>query len=205
MGEIMWGQCGTRMLRDLIKANGIPMFHDKEMRIVLEELRDLWANMMKCATEEDSAETQRANDIYQCAYWRNIRILFAYMRRRLEMIREMRWSMGRDVPEELFNKLNDTEKTYFSRYNDAIDLYMKSVTDPEPAIDITLFPTPSDINKVEVRVIKGDGGEIQLQNTGIVRMEPGETFVAVASDVDAMIRSGHLMRVSNCQSSLVLN
>jgi len=146
-----------------------------------------------------------ATEIYQFAYFRNIRILFAYMRHRLGLIRDLRWSLGREVPEELVNKLNDTEKTYFSRYNDAIDLYMKSVTDPEPALDITLFPSPIDINKIEVRVIKGDGGEIELLNTGVVRMEPGETFLAVASDVDAMIRSGHLMPVSTSQSSHVLN
>lgn len=184
------------MLQESLKAKWLTAFHDKEMRTVLEEIRDLWATIMHIAAGEEP-EIRRAVTVYKTAYFRNIRMLMAYMRYRLIKIRELRWKIGRpvDIPADNMDKLHDTEKTYFERYNDAIDSYMKSVFEPDHKLDITLFAEPLEENKIEVRVLKGDGNEILTANSGVLLIEEGSTFTAYASDIDALIRSGHLEKV----------
>lgn len=43
---------------------------------------------------------------------------------RAEVIRSLRWKLGRVLPEEIVKKLSNSEKEYFKAYSGALDSYM---------------------------------------------------------------------------------
>jgi len=205
--QTIFAQAGLRMISDEMKADALTSFHDKEMRLVMEEVRDLWNDLLAMNERDDAAEMARAMEIYQYAYFRNIRIIFAYMRSRLVKIRECRWEHGSMLPNELLERFNETERTYYQRYNDEIDRYMKVVTDPNDGgfLDLTIGRDSDAMAKVETRVIAGDGDEIFLDSGAVIRLEPGDTLYLLKSDVMPLVRSGNLTIVSGRDCSVVMN
>lgn len=57
---------------------------------------------------------------------------------RADVIRSLRWKLGRVLPNELVTKLSNSEKEYFKGYSAALDAYMNEMN-----LDLTVVsPTP---------------------------------------------------------------
>ena len=89
------------------------------------------------------------------------------------------------------NTLSPAELDYFSAYNRLVSDYNESV-----GLDLTSdLEPPKDLN-VEVRVVVPDLGEI-MTDGGPVALELGSVHFLRRSDVEFLIRLGHLEMIKS--------
>lgn len=94
--------------------------------------------------------------IHHLSLTRNKRCLMAYMYNRAEVIRSLKWKLGRVLPNELVTKLSNSEKEYFKGYSAALDAYMNEMN-----LDLTVDMVPPKDPYIQVRVLD-DIGEVLL-------------------------------------------
>jgi GINS complex subunit 1 len=119
--------------------------------------------------------------------------LFAFYTHRLAKLRGARWEGGSVLPEgvQQSNTLSPAELDYFSAYNRLVSDYNESV-----GLDLTSdLEPPKDLN-VEVRVVVPDLGEI-MTDGGPVALELGSVHFLRRSDVEFLIRLGHLEMIKS--------
>ncbi|KAK4758898.1 hypothetical protein SAY87_020199 [Trapa incisa] len=94
--------------------------------------------------------------IHHLSLVRNKRCLMAYIYNRAEVIRSLRWKLGRVLPEEIVKRLSNSEKEYFKAYSGALDHYMNDIN-----LDLTVDMVPPKDPYIQVRVLD-DIGEVLL-------------------------------------------
>ncbi|KAF8026759.1 hypothetical protein BT93_F3284 [Corymbia citriodora subsp. variegata] len=83
-----------------------------------------------------------------------LQALFRY--NRADVVRSLRWKLGRVLPNELVTKLSNSEKEYFKGYSAALDAYMNEMN-----LDLTVDMVPPKDPYIQVRVLD-DIGEVLL-------------------------------------------
>ncbi|KAL5984265.1 hypothetical protein ACLOJK_018369 [Asimina triloba] len=94
--------------------------------------------------------------IHHLSLTRNKRCLMAYMYNRAEIIRSLRWKVGPVLPQEIQEKLNQSEEEYFKNHSTALESYMSELD-----LDLTVDMVPPKDPYIQVRVLD-DIGEVLL-------------------------------------------
>ncbi|XP_031387553.1 DNA replication complex GINS protein PSF1 isoform X1 [Punica granatum] len=113
--------------------------------------------------QDEGLDTQTARNgdfygalIHHLSLVRNKRCLMAYMYNRAEVIRGLRWKLGRVLPEEIVKKLSNSEKDYLKGYSGALETYMNDMN-----LELTVDMVPPKDPYIKVRVLE-DIGEVLL-------------------------------------------
>lgn len=96
--------------------------------------------------------------VHHLSLVRNKRCLMAYVYNRAEVIRSFGWMVDMVLPEELQEKLSDTEKEYFKNHSAALQSYIS-----ESDVHLTVDMIPPKDPYIKVRVLD-DIGEIALSD-----------------------------------------
>ncbi|KAI6689967.1 hypothetical protein NL676_026795 [Syzygium grande] len=163
--ESACGRAQIRRISWLGRDGQLKPFNDDLFNQVIKEcsshhvgLQALFRNMQE---EGLDIQTTRNADYYgalihHLSLTRNKRCLMAYMYNRADVIRSLRWKLGRVLPNELVTKLSNSEKEYFKGYSAALDAYMNEMN-----LDLTVDMVPPKDPYIQVRVLD-DIGEVLL-------------------------------------------
>jgi GINS complex subunit 1 len=187
---------GRELLGDLQRADFLPPYDDEGLRQVILEISDLVNKASTVAVQgldNQPAAVKVGFQYHTTCLNRNLRYLFAFYTHRLAKLRGARWEGGSVLPEgvQQSNTLSPAELDYFSAYNRLVSDYNESV-----GLDLTSdLEPPKDLN-VEVRVVVPDLGEI-MTDGGPVALELGSVHFLRRSDVEFLIRLGHLEMIKS--------
>lgn len=193
----------AQLLRELKMARWLPQFNDKLVKEVVEEIhsdtREMRRILMENGEGEEAADEEKIaaglclfNDFID----RNRRCLLAYLNYRLERVEELRWEVGYMVPEEMLDKLHDTEKQYLEHYNAILDRYQKTyVPNCKAVLDLTADAEAPEEMNVQIRVMDEGLGELVTPDSGIVRLRRGYQLFVKRTDVEHLIRAGQVEHV----------
>ncbi|XP_015573788.1 probable DNA replication complex GINS protein PSF1 [Ricinus communis] len=114
----------------------------------------------------DVAETRNADHYgaltHHLSLIRNKRCLMAYVYNRAEIIRNLAWKVGfelLELPEEIQEKLNHSEKNYYGKHSAALQSYMAEI-----GIDLNVDMVPPKDPYIKVRVLSDMGEGILLSD-----------------------------------------
>ncbi|CAN1249997.1 DNA replication complex GINS protein PSF1 [Linum perenne] len=118
--------------------------------------------------EENVDVTETRNEdhygalVHHLSLTRNKRCLMAYVYNRAEVIQSLAWKVGFELfelPEEIQEKLSDSEKDYFGKHSAALQSYMADVD-----MDLNVDMVPPKDPYIKVRVLDDMGEGIMLSD-----------------------------------------
>ncbi|CAL1128791.1 unnamed protein product [Cladocopium goreaui] len=203
------GRKAVQLLQDLKRARWLPPFNDKVVKEVVKEIMSDHKEIQRMLAEE--SEETLENEVLMGLYYlddliaRNVRCLLAYLNARLEIVEQLRWEVGRLVPDEKLEKLHEAERQYFNRYNDILDKFMKRyVHNCSHPLNLTAYAeAPEDVN-IQVRVLRDDPqlDGIVSNDSGLLRLRGGCQMMVKKSDVELLLRAGKVEQVDTCRADV---
>lgn len=210
LGMAIHGRKAVQLLQDLKRARWLPPFNDKVVKEVVKEIMSDHKEIQRMLAEE--SEETLENEVLMGLYYlddliaRNVRCLLAYLNARLEIVEQLRWEVGRLVPDEKLEKLHEAERQYFNRYNDILDKFMKRyVHNCSHPLNLTAYAeAPEDVN-IQVRVLRDDPqlDGIVSNDSGLLRLRGGCQMMVKKSDVELLLRAGKVEQVDTCRADVV--
>lgn len=190
----MYGRRAYQLLNELaISEKGqLAQFNNNDFDHVIKECKEHYTNLesllKKNADENLGTEITRKEDhfgatIHHLSITRNKRCLMAYVYNRGEIIQNLRWKIGRELPQEIQEKISLSEKEYFKSHSAAIESYMSELD-----LDLTLDMVPPKDPYVRVRVLS-DIGEVCLDDHEISLTQNSLHFIK-RTDAEPFISQG---------------
>lgn len=96
--------------------------------------------------------------IHHLSIMRNKRCVMAYLYKRAEIVRSLRWKAGPVLPKEIQERLSYSEEGYFKNHSAALESYMSELD-----LDLTVDMVPPKDPYIQVRVLD-DIGEVLLSD-----------------------------------------
>jgi len=183
-------QKGRELMLDLQRSDWLPAYDEDGVRQVIDEVNKITKNLeehmnRRKTRELEDSEKPFAAYLLACGQ-RNMRYSHAYFVHRLAKIRGLRWETGSILPERLQkDTLSAHEQDYFHSYNNLITSYNEAI-----GVDLASDLEPPRDLFVEIRVLKACG-EI-ITESGPVSLDQGSTHYLRRSDVEHLIRLGHV-------------
>jgi len=208
---------GYELLNEVaqVPAENIPVFNDEAFRSVIDEVQlqhDQLTSVFNTALErhrESTNATEEDTDqsllwhgseaeatevmVYHTAILRNKRLLMAYVKKRIDMLRELRWTHG-VLPEHVKTSLTPQEQLFFKEYSKLLSQYMRSTDMGGVGLDLTADPEPPTDPYVQVRVMK-DYGEVTF-SSGSVSLRPGLSLWLLREEAHTLLQEGVLESVN---------
>ncbi|PSC74268.1 DNA replication complex GINS PSF1 [Micractinium conductrix] len=125
--------------------------------------------------------------VYHTSILRNKRLLFTYVKERVDRIQELRWT-HRTLPEHVKANLSPLEQQYFRQYDQLLNRYMRSGRGV--GLDLTADPTPPDDPYVQVRVLR-DYNDVVF-SSGRVSLQRGKSHWLPSDEAHPLIMDGVL-------------
>ncbi|XP_020202489.1 DNA replication complex GINS protein PSF1 [Cajanus cajan] len=166
----MYGRTAYQLVKEFAsgeKGQLVPFNSDLFEQVVAEcsqhhlELQSL---IRKIQDEGLDVQTARNADhygalIHHLALVRNKRCLMAYVYNRAEIMRSLLWKIGHVLPQEIEEKLCNSEEEYFKKHSTALKSYMKKLL-----VDLTVDMVPPKDPYIQVRVLDDIGEGIVLSD-----------------------------------------
>ncbi|MES1914113.1 MAG: hypothetical protein MHM6MM_006238 [Cercozoa sp. M6MM] len=187
------GHAGTELVREMQRADWVPVFNDRLVREAQAQLTKLAARAEQEATrfhaeehsQDEETRSRRIRQVYtlQRAVEFNRRCLVAYQKNRLDRIEETWWMDGGHLDDESVERLAVTEQEHFRSFGALLQKYMDSID-----IDLTTDMSPPNATRVAVRVLE-DCGTLQT-DTGVVTLRKGNRLFLPRDNVEILVRQG---------------
>lgn len=146
------------------------------------------ASLMWRGSEAEATEVM----VYHTAILRNKRLLMAYVKKRIDILRELRWTHG-VLPEHVKSNLTPQELQFFKEYSKLLSKYMRSAALGGVGLDLTADPEPPIDPYIQVRVMK-DYGEVTF-SSGSVHLRPGLSLWLLRDEAHNLLIEGVLKPV----------
>ncbi|CAN6570572.1 unnamed protein product [Malus baccata var. baccata] len=192
----MYGTNAIQLVKEI--ANGekgqLTAFSSNLFKDVIAECSQHYEDLQKSLRkmQEAGIDFQTQNEdhygflIHHLSLLRNKRCLMTYMHSRAEMLRNLIWKVGYEIPEEIEEKLSHTEKEYFKKHSEALRSYMSRV---ELHLDMDMVP-PKD-PYIKVRVLD-DMGEVQLPSFNTANFAQHSMHFLKRTDAEKYISLGKM-------------
>lgn len=148
-----------------------------------DEVSDPGQSLMWRGSEAEATEVM----VYHTAILRNKRLLMAYVKRRIDILRELRWTHG-VLPEQVKSNLTPQEQHFFKEYSKLLSKYMRSATMGGVGLDLTADPEPPTDPYIQVRVMK-DYGEVTF-SSGSVTLREGLSLWLLREEAHTFLQEG---------------
>lgn len=146
------------------------------------------SSLMWRGSEAEATEVM----VYHTAILRNKRLLMAYVKKRIDILRELRWTHG-VLPEHVKSNLTPQELHFFKEYSKLLSKYMRSTSLGGVGLDLTADPEPPNDPYIQVRVMK-DYGEVTF-SSGSVHLRPGLSLWLLRDEAHNLLIEGVLRPV----------
>ncbi|KAF5393558.1 hypothetical protein D9757_000250 [Collybiopsis confluens] len=178
------------------QTNTLLKYNDSLVRSLIREQRDLEKEAEALEVFITELGPPPALLIVQTAISRNKRCLLAYHAHRLDLLRDMYWSVGGALPHivndpDTRSKLSPHEVDFLRQYNTSV-MEFRSEFSAEVDITASITSVPKDLH-VLVHVIK-DCGVIQTE-LGSINFQKGQRFMVRRADIEHLIVQGYLQEV----------
>ncbi|PRW60599.1 DNA replication complex GINS PSF1 isoform X1 [Chlorella sorokiniana] len=209
----MFGKTGIELLQEVAQcpADSLPAFNEEAFRNVIDEVHLQHERLTSVYNESRERHRQRQLEagedpeeggagwrgteaeaselmVYHSAILRNKRLLFTYVKERLDRIQELRWT-HRTLPDHVKANLSPLELQYFRQYDKLLSRYMRSGAGGV-GLDLTADPSPPDDPYVQVRVLR-DYGDIVF-TSGKVSLQRGKSHWLPKDEVHPLVMDGVL-------------
>ncbi|KAG9509416.1 putative cytosolic iron-sulfur protein assembly protein CIAO1 [Fragariocoptes setiger] len=155
--EELIGRKASELIRDLTRDHGeiLPEYQADLIAKVLSENVELFEENVRTneSAAEENGDHSRAEGestlekrimVMQARHtaklW-NKRCLIAYHYERLKRLKRLRWEYGNNLPREILKNMSEKELEWFTKYNENLFSYMRSLNDGQ-GLDLTLYITP---------------------------------------------------------------
>lgn len=125
--------------------------------------------------------------VYHTAILRNKRLLMAYVKRRIDILRELRWTHG-ILPEQVKSNVTPQEQHFFKEYSKLLSKYMRATAMGGVGLDLTADPEPPNDPYIQVRVMK-DYGEVTF-SSGSVTLREGLSLWLLREEAHTFLQEG---------------
>ena len=125
--------------------------------------------------------------VYHTSILRNKRLLMAYVKKRIDILRELRWTHG-VLPEQVKSNLTPQEQHFFKEYSKLLSKYMRSTSMGCVGLDLTADPEPPNDPYIQVRVMK-DHGEVTF-SSGSVTLREGLSLWLLREEAHTFLQEG---------------
>eukprot|EP00095_Tigriopus_kingsejongensis_P002965 snap_masked-scaffold1455_size40601-processed-gene-0.4 protein:Tk02965 transcript:snap_masked-scaffold1455_size40601-processed-gene-0.4-mRNA-1 annotation:"dna replication complex gins protein psf1" len=167
-------------------------FNEDKMRRVLEEMRSLFEQNQR--EIEARPAISPAIHLRHSAIERNKRCLLAYIHRRVEQVRELRWQFGAVLPAEVRANLCEPEQRFFQQYNRELAAYMGSIGGGA-GVDLMADLQPPKGLFIEVRCAV-DYGELETEEGQVILLQPNTQHFLPRALCEPLIRQGILTHIT---------
>jgi GINS complex subunit 1 len=147
------------------------------------------SSLMWRGSEAEATEVM----VYHTAILRNKRLLMAYVKKRIDILRELRWTHG-VLPEHVKSNLTPQELQFFKEYSKLLSKYMRSSSLGGVGLDLTADPEPPIDPYIQVRVMR-DYGEVTF-SSGSVHLRPGLSLWLLRDEAHSLLIEGVLRPVT---------
>ncbi|KAI9495225.1 subunit of the GINS complex [Zychaea mexicana] len=201
----MYGETSYKLAKEAKRTSDmlISTYNDDLVQSVCREIRMLNARAGASLREMRNSDNSPLNVpsqitqimLHHLTIKRNKRILFAYHHQRLEKLKELSWSVGRQNQERKIKEaLSKEENDFLERYGDLVSDYKSHFLDIDLGGNggVGLDP-PLDLF-IEVRVLR-DAGKINTEY-GELNLTKGNQEFVRRSDVETLIKAGYLKHIA---------
>nr|GEU92561.1 DNA replication complex GINS protein PSF1 [Tanacetum cinerariifolium] len=166
----MYGRKASQLLKEFASSDSgqLTGFNNELFAQVIEECKghsQCLEDLLRQSQEEGSSnQTSKKADlhgalIHHLSLVRNKRCLMAYVYNRAEVIQSLGWTIKCGLPEEIEEKLNNSEKEYFKNHSATLRSYMKELD-----IDLGVDMVPPKDPYIKVRVLEEIGDDVILSD-----------------------------------------
>ncbi|CAB4272763.1 unnamed protein product [Prunus armeniaca] len=194
---MMYGTKAIQLVKEI--ANGekgqlTPFSSDVFSEVIAEcsqhfaDLRSLIRKMQEAGLDVETTkdEDHYGQLIHHLSLVRNKRCLMAYMYNRAEILRNLVWKVGSDIPEEIQEKLSHSEKEYFKKHSEALKSYMSRVV-----LELAVDMVPPKDPYIKVRVLD-DMGEVELPSDNTANFARHSMHFLKRTDAEKYISLGKM-------------
>ncbi|PQP96834.1 putative DNA replication complex GINS protein PSF1 [Prunus yedoensis var. nudiflora] len=123
--------------------------------------------------------------IAECSqHFADLRSLIRY--NRAEILRNLVWKVGSEIPEEIQEKLSHSEKEYFKKHSEALKSYMSRVV-----LELAVDMVPPKDPYIKVRVLD-DMGEVELPSDNTANFARHSMHFLKRTDAEKYISLGKM-------------
>jgi len=122
---------------------------------------------------------------------RNKQCLLAYTNERMRRIKNLRWTIGRKLPEHIEANLSDSERQFFADYDANLRQYIGDISGLTD-LDLTIDMLPPKDPWIEVRVLKDAGRDIATEHSGVRNFRKNTMHFLDRRDAEPLINQGIL-------------
>jgi len=190
----MLSEKALEIIREAARSgDNLGPYQEDKVRAVLDEMKTLFEKNQR-DIEINQAITPAVH-LRHAALERNKRCLMAYVYKRAEKVREMRWQFGAVLPSDIKANLSEAEATFFRRYNKDLAGYMRAAGDGA-GVDLLTDLRPPKSLFVEVRCVK-DYGELETDDGRVVVLKKNTQLYLPRAVCEPLIRQGILVHVAS--------
>jgi hypothetical protein len=146
---------GVELLNALKTAHWLPYYDQSLIREVAKEMGEHFAKLVHFTNLSEQAPTEEkpkylaAFSLFCSAFWRNRRMVLAYLKYRMDKIVAMWWQVSdAEIPEKVKDRLSVYEQKFFQNYDKIIAEYCEEIN-----LDLTTGFFPPTSTLVPVRVL----------------------------------------------------
>mmetsp|Transcript_49326 Transcript_49326/g.157960 ORF Transcript_49326/g.157960 Transcript_49326/m.157960 type:complete len:206 (+) Transcript_49326:135-752(+) len=201
----MFARKGKDLLKEVAQCEPghLPPHNEDLVRQVVEEVKEHHSSMINLLSEvrqgtadenwDAKPEDAASVIIHHESLLRNKRLLLAYTNARLQKVKDVRWRLGPQLPDDIKENCSQSEREFFKSYNSLLVKYQRDVGKGRIMLDLTVDKEPPQDPLILVRVVEeqGDimvnGKQMCLQVGSVHRME--------RDMAEPLIAQGHLMHI----------
>ena len=181
---------GSLLLKDLCEGNFVPFYDANLIRTVAKEMGEHFTRLhhYNSLIEGDSSGGQGylpAFTFYTLAFWRNRKLVLAYLRYRLDKIVSYWWHCEQpgEANPKVQERLSNYEKTYLRKFEDIVSDYCDEI-----GWDLTTGFVPPKHPLIPVRILK------PIEKSP--HLKPGNEYLVRPEEVERQIYSGLVTHLS---------
>lgn len=218
----MFGKQAYELLQEVAQcpADNLPAFNEEGFRSIVDEVHLQHERLTSVYNESRDRQRQRQLEagldpeqgpagwrgteaeaselmVYHSGILRNKRLMFTYVKERVDRIQELRWT-HRTLPEHVKANLSPLELQYFRSYDKLLNKYCRT-GGGGVGLDLTADPTPPEDPYVQVRVLR-DYSDVVF-SSGKVSLQRGKSHWLPRDEVHPLIMDGVLELVGGAGNS----
>jgi len=139
--------------RSASTGGSLPPFDENGLRQIFDEMQELFEQNQREVSMSVAGNSGVIPGLHirHAALERNKQCVLSYLYNRLVRIRDMRWTQGSVLPENVRLNTSEQEQQFFKNYNKILANYMRSIGD---GLDLTENMIPPKLLMIQVRVLQ---------------------------------------------------
>ncbi|PRP79602.1 hypothetical protein PROFUN_14536 [Planoprotostelium fungivorum] len=181
------------LLQELSNSSTLPPYDEETVRETGQEINNTHSEIIQLFAETPAKERKRLGSsvvVRHHTIARNKRCILAYLKNRIDVIKQLRWELDNSIPEDVMQNFGSKEGEFLVKYDEILTQYIDDV-----GVDLCKdLQGPPQVLYIQARVLEDCQLPGDDQEEGRLLKKGTEHFLK-RSDVEGLIRAGVLQHV----------